>query len=138
MFRCDGATAKSSVKKKNLNPIYRERFALPVDPSHVPTAQLSVEVFDYDLVGANDPIGAIVPIPVYTLTRKWGKRAWYPLMPPGADEADGADGSARRRRRRRRRGGARHVPARLVGAASGSRRHGDGPLLRIGRLGTGE
>ena len=70
------------------------RLALPIDPTHVPTAQLSVEVFDYDLVGANDPIGAIVPIPVDRLTRRWGRRAWFPLVPPGATTDGGAASEA--------------------------------------------
>lgn len=60
----------------------------------MPTAHISVEVFDYDLVGANDLMGAIVPIPVDRLTRCWGRRAWFPLVPHGTTDTDGGTAAA--------------------------------------------
>ena len=77
--------AKSTVKKKTLNPLYCERFALPVHESEVDVATVELKVFDYDLVGDDDFMCQIVPVPVESLTRKWTKKGWYQLT-----DADGA------------------------------------------------
>ena len=49
------ASQKSSVKKKELAPVWAEAFGLPCEAGDV----LKVEVHDYDLVGANDFMGSV-------------------------------------------------------------------------------
>jgi len=46
VFRCDGSVAKSTVKKKNLNPIYRERSVKSVKSVKSVASVTSVECVD--------------------------------------------------------------------------------------------
>ena len=79
MVVCDGEMAKSTIKKKTLNPLYREIFELPVHESEVDTANVELKVYDYDLVGDDDFMCQIIPVPVASLTRKWSAKTWYKL-----------------------------------------------------------
>ena len=49
-----GGKAKSSIKKKNLNPTWEETFTLPADD---PDGFLEIVVEDYDLASGNDFMG---------------------------------------------------------------------------------
>ena len=73
---CDGAFARSSVKKKELNPAYLERFTLRVADAET---RLTVTCWDWDRVGANDFVGK-VEIPLSELADKTLRRAVYPLV----------------------------------------------------------
>jgi len=70
-----GLTAKSTVKKKNLNPEWNESFVLTVDD---PGATLLLEMYDYDLIGASDFM-ARVEVPLAGCLDKLRHTAWYGL-----------------------------------------------------------
>ncbi len=79
-FECDGEIAKSRCIKKDLNPIWRERFELPLhsysDGFFLP---MVATVDDVDQIGANDFMGQTVQIDVAKLTKEWTGPSWYVL-----------------------------------------------------------
>lgn len=54
VFECDGETAKSTVKRKCLDPVYIETFTFPAFDAH---ANLTLTVFDHDDLGKDDFMG---------------------------------------------------------------------------------
>lgn len=66
---------KTTVKTKQLNPIWLETFVLPADDLDLP---LKIDVFDNDLVGSDDLIGK-VSVDLRTLQDRKPHRAWYAI-----------------------------------------------------------
>ena len=90
-FEVDGEVAMSQCIKKNLNPIWREKFSIPLHHFNSPidghSFTLRATVEDVDLLGANDFLGRTLPIDITTLNKRWSKPTWYPLV----DEDDKMD-----------------------------------------------
>jgi Ca2+-dependent lipid-binding protein/Ran GTPase-activating protein (RanGAP) involved in mRNA processing and transport len=82
-FEVDGEQAMSQVIKKSLNPIWREKFFIPLhhfnSPEHGHTFNLKATVEDVDLIGANDFLGATLPIDITSFNKRWSKPTWYTL-----------------------------------------------------------
>jgi hypothetical protein len=53
---CNGTELMSSVKWRNLNPVYHEKFELDVTNS---SAKLNIAMYDYDYIGSDDFLGQI-------------------------------------------------------------------------------
>jgi hypothetical protein len=53
---CNGYELESSVKWRNLNPVYNEKFEIDVTNNG---AKLNIAVFDYDYIGSDDFLGQI-------------------------------------------------------------------------------
>ena len=70
---------KTAVQRKTTNPVYNETFDvyLPAD-SLTDASVLSVQVDDWDMASANDPIGHVV-IPLAPLADRQLVRRWHPL-----------------------------------------------------------
>lgn len=101
-FEAGGTTVSSTVKKKDLDPIWREDFSLEVERDQT----VSVLVEDQDVASGNDFMGRFdVDVAAIFDLRGEPRRAWHGLL-------------ARRRRRRRarpsasRRAGAKISPSR--------------------------
>ncbi|KAJ1456762.1 C2 domain-containing protein, partial [Pelagophyceae sp. CCMP2097] len=56
VLRCDGCRAQSTVKKKELDPIWLERFELNVESAE---ETLVVSVWDWDAGSADDKVGSV-------------------------------------------------------------------------------
>ena len=81
------AAKKTSVKKKTLQPEWNEGFKLQLDASQR-RETLTLECFDYDLVGADDSLGA-VKIVLETLVHGQEYMQWHSLQQKGADVSKG-------------------------------------------------
>jgi hypothetical protein len=78
-----GNSAKSTVKKRNLNPEWNETFVLPVDD---PTAVLLLEVYDHDMVGASDFM-CRCKIPLQNYIDMIRNTGWHNLAGESLEEA---------------------------------------------------
>ncbi|KAJ1450927.1 hypothetical protein M885DRAFT_531139 [Pelagophyceae sp. CCMP2097] len=75
-LRLDGSTVKTTVKKKTLNPVWQEVLRFQCDDED---AQLVISVDDWDLVGSNDLLGRVAPVPIRAFADRRVARAWYAL-----------------------------------------------------------
>ena len=68
----DGVTTKSECIKKELNPLWKERFSFPLRQSWKEgDLKLKVTVEDVDVASSNDFMGQTKPVDVAHLTKKW-------------------------------------------------------------------
>lgn len=51
---------KSSIKWKNLNPVYNEEFAFETRPTELATQSLYITVYDKDYGKSNDYLGGLI------------------------------------------------------------------------------
>ena len=72
-FSADGEKATSSVKKKTLSPMWREKFALQAEDG-----TLNVDVYDYDAMSGNDLIGRF-DVPLSSLADRQPHREWHEI-----------------------------------------------------------
>ena len=73
-----GKAKKSTVKKKDLNPIYKEHFSWQIEEERLFSDTLVVTVDDYDMASGNDFIGKF-EIPLNDLNDGVERREWYSL-----------------------------------------------------------
>lgn len=81
-FELAGNKEQSTVKKKNLDPIWNETFAMPVDDI---SSQLTVLVEDWDRASSNDFLGRVV-LPMELLRERVPQQRWFPLGGPNEED----------------------------------------------------
>lgn len=82
----DDTILKSSIKKKNLSPIWQEDFEFEVEDAE---ASVTLTVWDHDLASGNDHMGQVV-VPLKTLSDRAAHRDWHPL-----ESEDGGPGTGK-------------------------------------------
>ena len=84
--------AQTKVVKKSLAPTWNKRFTLrhlPLEKDE-PNPQLRFEIFDWDQIGKDDPMGVVV-VDLNTLKDGTKHTAWYPVANcQGCDSAKGS------------------------------------------------
>lgn len=69
---------KSDIKRATLQPVWEESVDIPIDEKLLCQQELSLHVFDYDLVGRNCPLGHCT-FDVGDLKNQWVFSDWVPL-----------------------------------------------------------
>jgi Ca2+-dependent lipid-binding protein len=90
---CDDSTYRTTVKKKDLHPVWNETFTVPVTDEAL---SLTLTLEDWDQIGGNDFMGRLV-FPLKDFFDRKVRQRWYPLGGPNdadlAEEEVGEDGA---------------------------------------------
>ena len=85
IIKVEGESVKSTVRKKDLNPVWVESFELPNADKD---ARVVVEVLDYDAYGSSDPIGSFSLLFLALADRKLMRR-WFVLKDQAGQKTGG-------------------------------------------------
>ena len=88
---------RDRVKKKTLDPVWKEQFVLPLSasrPEGKPPPELVVSCMDWDEISSPDHMGeARVPLEDWVARpRRSGEKLWLPLVAPEGSKSDNFSG----------------------------------------------
>jgi hypothetical protein len=69
---------RSDIKRATIQPVWEEAVDIPIDEKLLSRQELSLHVFDYDLIGRNSPLGYCA-FDVRDLKSQWVFSDWVPL-----------------------------------------------------------